>query len=104
MVIWLEQGLIGMKAGQTKKMVVIPSKWYGDQYDPLHLQKISKLLFDKIIDSIWEKTRFISFAGVTGVVKGIEKDEKGNEIVLRDINPRETRDNLMYEVTLLSKK
>ena len=32
------------------------------------------------------------------------KDDQGNEMVLFDINPRETWDTLVYKITLVSKK
>ena len=93
-----------MKVGQTKTITVTPDEWYGKQYNKFGLQKISKLLFDKMSDDTWDLSWIKNIAGVTGVLKGMEKDSNGNEMVLRDINPRETWDNLVYKVTLVSKK
>ena len=100
----LEKGVIGMKAGQTKKFTVTPDQWYGSRYSKLQLQKISKLLFDKMTDTTWDNSGVRTLGWVRGVLKGIEKDSAGNEMVLRDINPRETWENLVYKVTLVSKK
>ncbi len=101
----IEKGVLGMKVWQTKKITVPAKLWYGANYNPFQLQKISKLVFDKMTQgSSWEKQTFFTIAGVRWVIKGIEKDENGNEIVLRDINPRETRDTLVYKVTIVSKK
>jgi len=44
----LEEAVVGMKVGQTKKITITPDLGYGNLYNPFHLQKISKLLFDKM--------------------------------------------------------
>lgn len=100
----LEKGVLGMKAGQTKKITVTPDEWYGSRYSKFQLQKISKLLFDKMSNSSGDTASVRTIAWVRGVIKGMEKDKDGNEIVLRDINPRETWENVVYKVTLVSKK
>jgi len=40
---------------------------------------------------------------IEGIIKGTEKDESGNTLVLFDINPRQTRDTLRYKITILAK-
>lgn len=99
----LDEGVLGMKAGKTKKITITADKWYGDLYNPMKVQKISKLIFDKIKIDI--KNGSFQKLGDTleGVIKWMEKDKQGNELVLFDINPRETRDTLVYKVTLVSK-
>ena len=100
----LENGVMGMKVGQMKKVTVTPDQWYGSHYSKLQLQKISKLLFDKMTDNTGDTSNIRVIGWVRWVLKGVEKDQAGNEMVLRDINPRETRENLVYKITLVSKE
>jgi len=101
---WLDNGVIGMKVGNTKTITVTPAQWYGSRYNTFQLQKISKPLFDKMTNSSGTTSWIRMIAWIQGVLKGIEKDKDGNEMVLRDINPRETWENVVYKVTLVSKK
>jgi FKBP-type peptidyl-prolyl cis-trans isomerase 2 len=43
----VEDGVLGMKAKETKKMTITPDIGYGTLYDQNKIQKISKLIFDK---------------------------------------------------------
>jgi len=100
---WLEQGVIGMKVGQTQTITITPELWYGKLYDPNNIQKVSKLIFDKlsITPVNWTTQRLWS---IEGIVKWTETDQSGNVLVLFDINPRQTRDSLKYTITIVSKK
>ena len=100
----LDNGVVGMKVGKTKTITVTPDQWYGNRYNKFQLQKISKLLFDKMTNGSGTTSWIRVLAWIQGVLKGIEKDKDGNEMVLRDINPRETWENVIYKVTLVSKK
>ncbi|MCX6823194.1 MAG: FKBP-type peptidyl-prolyl cis-trans isomerase [candidate division SR1 bacterium] len=100
----LDNGVVGMKVGKTKTITVTPDQGYGSLYNTFQLQKISKVLFDKMTGTTGDTAGVRTLAGIRGVLKGVEKDAQGNEMVLRDINPRETWDNVIYKVTLVSKK
>lgn len=97
----LENGIIGMKVGDTQEISVLPAEGYGSLYNTFNLQKISKLIFDKMSAS--SSGTISNIGGVPWVIKWTEKDANGNELVLFDINPRETWDSLTYKVTLVSK-
>lgn len=101
---WLEEGVLGMKANGTKKFTVTPNKWYGASYKPMLVQKISKLLFDKIKVDVKNGTFQKLGDNIVGFIKWVEKDTQWNELVLFDINPRETWQDISYKVTLVSKK
>ncbi len=99
----LDEGVVGMKVGNTKTVTIKPEQWYGKLYDANQIQKVSQLIFDKL--SITPKNWTTQKLGdIEGVVKWTEKDESGNILVLFDINPRQTRDTLKYKVTVLAKQ
>lgn len=100
----LDKAVLWMKIWETEEVTITPDEWYGSRYNKFQLQRISKLVFDKMVGTGWDISWVKVIAWVTGVLKGIEKDTDGNEMVLRDINPRETWENLVYKVTLVSKK
>ena len=99
----IDEGVVGMNVGNTKIISVSSDKWYGKLYTPNNIQKISQLIFDKlsITPTNWTMQKL---GNIEWIVKGTEKDESGNVLVLFDINPRQTRDTLEYKVTLLTKK
>ncbi|MFA7298401.1 MAG: FKBP-type peptidyl-prolyl cis-trans isomerase [Candidatus Absconditabacterales bacterium] len=99
----LDEGVVGMKIGSTKTMTITPDQGYGKIYDTSKIQKISQLIFDKLSIKI-ENGTTQKLGDIEGIVKGTEKDEDGNVLVLFDINPRETRDVLKYKVTILAKQ
>ena len=99
----IDEGVIGMNVGNTKTIHITPDKWYGKLYTPNNIQKISQLIFDKlsITPTNWTMQKL---GNIEWIVKGTEKDESGNVLVLFDINPRQTRDTLKYTITLITKK
>jgi len=100
---WLDEWVIGMSVGSTKMLTITPDKWYGKLYDANQIQKISKLIFDKL--SITPKDWSMQKLGdIEWIVKWTEQDESGNTLVLFDINPRQTRDTLKYKITILAKQ
>ncbi len=100
---WLDQGVVGMKIGKTKTISIVPDQWYGKLYDVNNIQKISKLIFDKLSIKT-EKWSMQKLGNFEGVVKGTETDWSWSTLVLFDINPRQTRDTLQYTITVLSKQ
>ena len=98
----LEKGVLGMTAGQTKDVPVTPDQWYGYKYSSTNIQKISKLIFDKIKTSV--SGNILQIGSIRWVVKWEESDTSWGTLVLVDINPRETWDSLVYKVTLVEKK
>ncbi|EKD25126.1 MAG: peptidylprolyl isomerase FKBP-type [uncultured bacterium (gcode 4)] len=99
----LDEAVVGMNVGDTKTVTIAPEKWYGKMYDTNNLQKVSQLIFDKlsIIPENWTMQKL---GDIEGIIKGTEKDESGNTLVLFDINPRQTRDTLRYKITILAKQ
>ncbi|MCX6823932.1 MAG: FKBP-type peptidyl-prolyl cis-trans isomerase [candidate division SR1 bacterium] len=99
----LDEGIIGMKVGGTKTLTIAPDKGYGKLYNANNIQRISKLIFDKL--SIKPENGTTQKLGnIEGIIKGTENDGSGNALVLFDINPRQTRDTLKYKVTILAKQ
>lgn len=98
----LDKGVVGMKIWKTKTITIKPEQWYGKLYNKNNIQKISKLIFDKlsITPANWTTQKLDD---IEGIVKWTEQDENGNTLVLFDINPRQTRDTLKYKVTILTK-
>ncbi len=99
----LDEGVIGMKVGKTKSITIKPAKWYGKLYDAKNIQKISQLIFDKLSITPTNGTMH-NLWWVEWIITGTEKDDEGNVLVLFDINPRQTRDTLKYEITILAKE
>lgn len=100
---WLDEGLIGVGLGKSKTIKITPDIGYGNLYTKNNVQKISQLIFDKL--SIQPKSWTIQILGdIEWVIKWTETDTDGNILVLFDINPRQTRDTLIYKVTVLEKK
>lgn len=66
------------------------------------IQKVGKLIFDKL--SITPEIGSVQkLDQLEGVIKGIESDGSGNNFVLFDINPKQTRDTLTYKIIILAK-
>lgn len=99
----LDETVVGMKVGKTKTVTITPDKWYGKLYQEQNIQKVGKLIFDTI-GLTPEAGTIQKLDNIEGLVKGIETDEDGNEFVIFDINPRQTRENLEYKITILSKQ
>lgn len=99
----IDENMTKMKVGKTKTFTVAPDKWYGKLYDETQIQKVAKLIFDEASISLenWTLQRIWD---IEGIIKWTEQDENGNDLVLFDVNPRETRDTLKYEITVLAKQ
>jgi FKBP-type peptidyl-prolyl cis-trans isomerase 2 len=44
----LDKGVVGMKVGKTKTITIQPEQGYGKMYQQYDIQKIGKVIFDKI--------------------------------------------------------
>lgn len=91
---WVQEWLIGMKKWSKKIITVTPEMWYGKYYDKAKIQKIAKEL-------IWNDT--------TWAVVKIWNDDVTIvwfewDLVVLDINPKNTRENLVYEVDVVDVK
>ena len=95
----LDEGVIGMKLNDTATIDIAPENGYGKDYDKMKIQKISRTLFDKANIKIVEGKMW-TLGEMKGMIKWIEKDKNGNEFVIFDINPEQTRQTLNYEVTI----
>ncbi len=99
MITGIEKWVIGMRIGKSKTIKITPDKWYGALYDTMKVQKISKFIFDKlkvdvtngVTTKLWD---------IEGIIKWTETDGSGNQLVLFDINPRQTWDTLIYHVRI----
>lgn len=98
----LDEAVVGMKVGKSKTVTVVPEKGYGILYDERLVQKIGKIIFDKI-GIVPEIGTTQELDQLVGIVKDIETDKDGYEFVIFDINPRQTRDTVTYEITVLAK-
>ncbi len=100
---WLDDAVIGMKVGKKKTVTISPEDWYGPLYNATLVQKVGKLIFDKlgIAPKVGSTQKLDQ---LEWVIKGIETDGSGNEFILFDINPRQTWDTLTYKITVLAKE
>lgn len=96
----LDNGVVGMKIGSKKTLTVHPKQWYGYLYSDSNIQKISRFIFEKLSISPQEG-KIQKLGDIEWVIKGVQTDDLWEEIVLFDINPRETRDTLTYHITLM---
>lgn len=44
----LDEGVVGMKIGKTRKLTITPEEGYGKLYQQQNVQKVGKLIFDTI--------------------------------------------------------
>ncbi len=93
----IDEAILGMKKGKTKKITITPDKWYAYEYNQNNLQKVSKLIFDKLNIEIKEG-ELVYLWETKGVIKGIEKDTDGNDVILLDINPAQYRQDTTYQI------
>ncbi len=98
----LDAGIVGKKVGKTSSIKITPEKWYGPLYTQDNIQKVGKLIFDKL-GIAPESWAIQTLDQLEWVIRGTETDEEGNTFVLFDINPRQTWDTLTYKVTILAK-
>ena len=93
----VDTAIIGMKEWESKTITISPDLWYGKAYKTSNIQKVSKLIFDKM--QIPSGTSWVvSLGGLMWVVKWTESDWSWTTLVLFDMNPPQTRQNMTYTV------
>ena len=92
--LWLEEWLLWLKKWDTKQITVTPDKWYGKYYDPGKVQKLSKEIVWNL--EIWS---ILKVWNEDAVVIWLEWDN-----LIIDINPKNTRQELNYNVEILDVK
>ena len=99
----IDDAVVGMKVGKKKKVTITPDKGYWILYSDNLVQKIGKIIFDRLemIPEVWTIQKLDN---LEWVIRAIEMDESGNEVVLFDINARQTWDTLTYKITILAKQ
>jgi len=100
---WLDEAVVGMKIGKQKTITIPADKWYGSLYSTNLIQKIGKLIFDTL-EIPTETGTSQKLDNIEWVITWIEIDDDGNELVLFDINPRQTWDTLTYKITVIAKQ
>lgn len=95
----IDQKIIGMKKWSAAKIPITPAKGYGNIYSSNNIQKVAKIIFDKL-GIVPSSGDVIILGSVKGMVRGIEKDIQGNENILFDINPIYTFENTIYSITI----
>lgn len=100
---WLDEAVVGLKIGKKKKITLSPEKTYGSLYNQNMIQKVDILIFNKL-EIIPEEGKTQQLDNLTWIIRGNETDEYGNEFVLFDINPKQTRDTLTYNIHVLAKQ
>ena len=95
----LDEGVVGMKLDKTNTIKIAADKAYGSEYNEKKVQKIAKNIFEmsKLNPVEGEK---LTLGNEEGLIKGFEKDDKGYEYVLFDINPPYTYETLTYKVNI----
>lgn len=90
------------KSNKTIELTVVPEDAYWPLYNNSKLQKIPKFVFDKIFSwfTIGDTKKF---SDIQWLIKWIEVIN-GDDYVLFDINPRQTWDDLKYEIRVLDNK
>ena len=98
---FMEEALMNSEWDKDIEINVSPKNAYGPLYDSWKLQKINKFIFDKIVTwfVIWEKKKVFD---VEWVIKWIETMEV-SEYVVFEMNPRQTWDDLKYNIHILNK-
>ncbi|MCF7835397.1 FKBP-type peptidyl-prolyl cis-trans isomerase [Candidatus Gracilibacteria bacterium] len=94
----LENAIIGMKQGEVKEVLVNPNVGYGDKYDDKNIQQLAKFIFDRL-NLVPEMGKEYQIGDINGIVKGIQGDGDYT-IVLLDTNPKETYQNLIFNVKI----
>ena len=96
----IQNALVGMKAGETKKVTVKPDQMMiGSGYDPTKITKELALL-SKNAGIVRKKGDIVYKDGHNIIVKDIEGNGAQEQIVF-DMNPLETYNNVVYNITML---
>lgn len=94
---WLEDALIKKGYKDEFTVTITPENGFGDQYSINNQQRISAMILEKL----WLPTdtgSLITLDKITGKILKQTHDEDGNTIIILDINPRETQENIIYKV------
>lgn len=94
---WLEEALIKKGYKDEFTVTITPENGFGDQYSINNQQRISAIILEKL----WLPTdtgSLITLDKITGKILKQTHDEDGNTIIILDINPRETQENIIYKV------
>lgn len=100
---WLDETVVGMKIGKKKTVTLKPQETYGSLYNENLIQNVGKLIFDTL-EITPEEGTLQQLDNLKWIIRGIKTDDNGNEFVLFDINPKQTRDTLKYEIIVLAKE
>lgn len=96
---WIEKAILGKKVWKTIKASVSPEEWYGNEYSIYNQQRIPLFILEKL----WLPTEtwtIITLDKTTWKILKQEQDEKWNTIIILDINPIQTRQDLWYEINI----
>jgi len=94
---WIEKYIINKSFNKNYKIKITPEKWYGFLYSTWNQQRISVFIFEKL----WISTKIWTTATLDKTIWTItkhEKDQDWNTIIIFDVNPPETRQNILYEI------
>jgi len=95
---WIENWIIWMKSWEEKEIIVTPENWYAKDYDPTKIQKITKIIFDRI----WLKPEIWNFYKIWDL-EGIIKEKEWSwdfQIFMLDTNSRNTYENIIYKIKI----
>lgn len=95
----LSTAVQGMKDGAEKTVKISPKDGYAKYYDPGMVQNIPDVLFRNLREDV-VVGKYIKIADLEWVIKDI-KEEGGLDVVVLDANPRETWQDLTYDITVL---
>jgi hypothetical protein len=78
--------------------LVIPDNWYWKDYDSAKVQKITKIIFDRMWfkPEIWKSYKIWD---LEGIIKSTEWSWDF-QIFMLDTNPRNTYENLIFKVKI----
>lgn len=95
---WLEESIIWLKNWDEKEILVIPDNWYWKDYDSAKVQKITKIIFDRMWfkPEIWKSYKIWD---LEGIIKSTEWSWDF-QIFMLDTNPRNTYENLIFKVKI----
>ncbi|MFZ2150603.1 MAG: FKBP-type peptidyl-prolyl cis-trans isomerase [Candidatus Absconditicoccaceae bacterium] len=94
----VEESIIGLKSGDKKEILVAPENGYGKNYDAAKVQKITKMIFDRM-----GLKPEIGKSYKIGDLEGIIKSTQGSgdfQVFMLDTNPRNTYENLIFKIKI----
>ena len=95
---WIEDWIIWIKQWDKKEIFITPENGYKKEYDTLKVQKITKIIFDRmwINPEIWKTYKIWD---LEGIVKWTEWNWDF-QIFMLDTNPRNTYENLIFKIKI----